>query len=179
MKYKYTYWFVLLSFILLSSACKKIKIDLTPYPDELPPITTEGKGTFACLLNGEIWSRCGGNLERSSLIGEYHDFYKIFQLQTSRDCDGFDDSILISAYVTDGEGKYDLHRADYNNFNNECQDVLDTYLFVDGTENSVEILHLDLEEHIVSGTFQCTLVHPDCGDTLYITDGRFDYDWAN
>ena len=179
MKHKYTHWTSLFIFILLLSACKKIKIDLTPYPDDLPPITTEGKGTFACLLNGEVWSRCGGNLERSSLIGEYHDFYKIFQMLAGRDCDEFDDSISITAYVTDGEGKYDLHRADYNDFNSDCHSAWNPYELLEGAENWVEILHLDLNEAIVSGTFQCTLVHPDCGDTLYITEGRFDYDWAN
>lgn len=179
MKHKYTHWISLFIFMLLLSACKKIKIDLTPYPDELPPITTEGKGTFACLLNGEVWSRCGGFLETSSLLGEYHEASNIFYLDASRFCDDLDDSILISAHVINGIGRYNLSQADYNNFNNECQDVLDTYLFVDGADNNVEILYLDLEEHIVSGTFQCTLVHPDCGDTLYITEGRFDYDWAN
>ena len=34
----------------LASSCKKEKM-----PDALPPITTEGKGTFGCKINGEIW----------------------------------------------------------------------------------------------------------------------------
>jgi hypothetical protein len=29
------------------------------------------------------------------------------------------------------------------------------------------------------GTFQCVVVDDNCSDTIYISDGRFDYDWAN
>jgi hypothetical protein len=29
------------------------------------------------------------------------------------------------------------------------------------------------------GTFQCVVVDDNCSDTIYITEERFDYDWAN
>ena len=147
-------------------------------PDELPPITTTGESTFACKINGVNWQRCGGNLELSSLSGEWHPVYKIFQLAAGRECEGFDDRMSISAYI-DGKGTYPLSRATHNDFELECQDVANQYSLLNNADNWVEILNLDTEEFIVSGTFQCTLVHDKCGDTLFITDGRFDYDWAN
>lgn len=56
---------------------------------------------------------------------------------------------------------------------------MDQYFLLETADNWVEILNLDTDEFIVSGIFECTLVHEGCGDTLFITDGRFDYDWAN
>jgi hypothetical protein len=95
-----------------------------------------------------------------------------------RSCEGFDDSVYIAAYV-DSVGRYDLHDANYNDNNHPCQNPADPSRLLEGADNWVEILNLDTEEYIVSGTFQCTVVDDNCGDTIYITDGRFDYDWAN
>ena len=95
----------------------------------------------------------------------------------SRECDGFDDSIYINSII-DSVGIYPLERVHFNDFELECQDVVDPYMLLEDADNWVEILNLDTEEFIVSGTFQCTLVHDKCGDTLFITDGRFDYKWA-
>jgi hypothetical protein len=148
-------------------------------PDELPPITTTGEGTFACKINGVNWQRCGGNLKASSLTGEWHPVYKIFSLQGLRRCEGFDNALTITAYI-DSIGKYNFHYASYREPDLICQAVIDNrYRLVEAAENWIDILNLDKEEFIVSGTFQCTLVHEECGDTLFITDGRFDYDWAN
>jgi hypothetical protein len=175
------FWgFLLLT--LLSSSCEKI-ITAPSSQESLPPITTEGKGTFACKVNGEVWRNCGGGagiFGGGSLFGEYHDFYKIFQLLATRECEGFDGSMFIYTDVTNGIGSYQIKRFNRTNYNSECHDdPFNPYELLEGAENSVDIIKLDLEEYIVSGTFQCTLVHPDCKDTLYITEGRFDYDWAN
>ena len=182
MKNKFLLLTWLLAVPLLWGGCDKplFKTDEASIaqPDELPPITTTGEGTFACKINGVNWQRCGGNLKASSLTGEWHPVYKIFQLAASRECEGFDDRISISAYI-DSKSTYPLSRATYNDFELECQDVADPYVLLEGADNWVEILNLDTEEFIVSGTFQCTLVHEGCSDTLFITDGRFDYDWAN
>ena len=147
-------------------------------PDELPPITTTGEGTFACKINGVNWQRCGGGFLQSSILGNWSPNYKIFQLLATRGCEDFDESVFITAHI-DSIGTYELSRAHFDDFNLDCQDVADPYVLQEGASNWVEILNLDTDEFIVSGTFQCTLVHEECGDTLFITDGRFDYDWAN
>ncbi|KGE87269.1 MAG: hypothetical protein ACE362_19030 [Phaeodactylibacter xiamenensis] len=148
-------------------------------PNELPPITTTGEGNFACKINGVNWQRCGGGFLQSSILGNWSPNYKIFQISgMRRSCEGFDDSVYIAAYV-DSVGRYSLHDAFYNDRNHPCQESSDPSRLLEGADNWVEILNLDTDEFIVSGTFQCTVVDDNCGDTLFITDGRFDYDWAN
>ena len=183
MKNKFLLLTWLLALPLLWCGCDKplFKADEASIaqPDELPPITTTGEGTFACRINGVNWQHCGGGFLQSSIIGEWHPVYKIFQLTgMRRSCEGFDDSVYIAAYV-DSVGRYNLHDAFYNDRNKSCQESSDPSNLLEGADNWVEILNLDTEEYIVSGTFQCTLFDPNCGDTLFITDGRFDYDWAN
>ncbi|WP_421947315.1 hypothetical protein [Phaeodactylibacter xiamenensis] len=183
MKNKFLLLTWLLAVPLLWAGCDKplFKTDEASIaqPDELPPITTTGEGNFACKINGVNWQRCGGGFLQSSIIGEWHPVYKIFQISgMRRSCEGFDDSIYLNAIV-DSAGFYPLKRAHFDDFNLDCQDVADPYVLQEGASNWVEILNLDTDEFIVSGTFQCTLVHEGCGDTLFITDGRFDYDWAN
>ena len=182
MKNKFLLFTWLLAVPLLWSGCEKplFKTDKgsIAQPDELPPITTTGEGTFACKINGVNWQRCGGNLKASSLTGEWHPFYKVFQLLATRECEDFDDSIFISAYV-DSLGRYDFHNGSYGDNDLSCLDRWpDRFSLLETADNWVEILNLDTEEFIVSGTFQCTLVHEECSDTLFITDGRFDYKWA-
>jgi hypothetical protein len=179
MKNKFLLLTLLLALPVLWAGCDKLFT--TPdaasiaQPDELPPITTTGEGVFACKINGVNWQRCrGGFFEPSSLKGEWHSVLKIFYLIAMRSCGDFDDSMSIHAAI-DSVGVYPLERATYGNFDIECQDVADPYILLDGADNRVEILNLDTVKTIVSGTFQCTLVHEKCGDTLFITDGRFDF----
>ncbi|WP_421946933.1 hypothetical protein [Phaeodactylibacter xiamenensis] len=182
MKNKFLLLTWLLAVPLLWAGCDKplFKTDETSIaqPDELPPITTTGEGTFACKINGVNWQRCGGGFLQSSILGNWSPNYKIFSLQGLRSCEGFDDAVYINAFI-DSIGLYPLEAGQYDDFNLECQDVLDQYFLLETADNWVEILNLDTDDFIVSGTFQCTLVHEGCGDTLFITDGRFDYDWAN
>ena len=184
MKNKFLLLTWLLAVPLLWGGCDKplFKPDRSSIaqPNELPPITTTGEGNFACKINGVNWQRCGGGFLQSSILGNWSPNYKIFQISgMRRSCEGFDDSVYITAYV-DSAGIYELHHASYSNHDLACLDMWpDRYSLLEDANNWVEILNLDTQELIVSGTFQCTLVHEGCGDTLFITDGRFDYDWAN
>ena len=182
MKNKFLLLTWLLAVPLLWGGCDKplFKTDEASIaqPDELPPITTTGEGTFACKINGVNWQTCKSGWIGSSISGNWSPNYKIFQLLATRGCEDFDDSVFITAHI-DSIGTYELSRAHFDDFNLDCQDVADPYVLLEGASNSVEILNLDTDEFIVSGTFQCTLVHEECGDTIFITDGRFDYDWAN
>jgi hypothetical protein len=173
----------LLAVPLLWGGCRKGSLFPTTQgsvaqPDELPPITTTGEGTFACKINGVNWQRCGGGFLQSSILGNWSPNYKILSMFGERECEEFDDYIRIVAYV-DSIGKYDLHYAMYGNHNLDCQESTEPSHLLEGADNWVEILNLDTEEFIVSGTSQCTLVDDNCNDTIYITDGRFDYDWTN
>jgi len=170
----------LLALPLLWGGCDWLKNDNAPLDpvEQLPPITTTGANTFGCLLNGEPWVVCGGFLETSRLSGGYGYQSNRLRISGKRWCKSSRDNIFISAIVN-SLGAYEYERAEYGNQEIECQDVLDPYSFLKGADNRLEILRLDKENYIMSGTFQCTLVHAKCGDTIYITEGRFDYKWAN
>ena len=89
--------------------------------------------------------------------------------------------MFISAAYVDSVGRYPLstmHFYDFDRNAKSCQESSDSSNLLEDADNWVEILNLDTEEYIVSGTFQCTVVDDKCGDTIYITDGRFDYKWA-
>jgi hypothetical protein len=165
---------------LLWGGCDLLKNDDTPLESvqQLPPITTTGANTFGCLLNGEPWVVCGGFLETSRLSGGYGFQSNMLEIVGKRWCKASKDNIYLSTFA-DAPGVHEYRYAEYRNREIECQDVLDPYRLLEGADNRLEILRLDKENYIMSGTFQCTLVHAKCGDTIYITEGRFDYKWAN
>ena len=56
---KYLTFFLMVLQLANMLSCSKD--DETTPTDQLPPITMEGKGTFACLINGEVWKWKGRN----------------------------------------------------------------------------------------------------------------------
>jgi len=75
MKNKFLLLTWLLAVPLLWAGCDKplFKTDEASFaqPDELPPITTTGEGTFAYKINGVNWQRCGGGFLQSSILGNW------------------------------------------------------------------------------------------------------------
>ena len=82
MKNKFLLLTWLLAVPLLWGGCEKplFKTDKASIaqPDELPPITTTGEGTFACKINGVNWQRCGGNLEEVAFLESGTRFIRFF-----------------------------------------------------------------------------------------------------
>ncbi len=82
----------------------------------------------------------------------------------------------FSIIIDNGIGKYPMKKQpvnderfrDYNGING-CQ----KYELDDTKTNQVEITFLDQQKRIAAGKFEMT-VYNQCGDTLKITDGRFD-----
>ena len=61
--------FLITSFVLLISSCKKSKPS-NPI-DQLPPETQTGANTFGCLVNGEVFKPGGAQLSGGSLSCNY------------------------------------------------------------------------------------------------------------
>lgn len=166
-----------LSICLIGSKCKKDRSDF----NGLPPATQEGKNTLGFLLNGKPWTPKGfsgtGNL--------------------SVDIDeGFKDGILgIVAYRTEAGKKtqFILGITDSLKFMKAPFDLIISKNSLGGlsfsTENYCDLLHvdeniyqtgkiritrLDRTNKIVSGLFYGSLFNRDCGDTINISEGRFD-----
>ena len=168
-------WNPILLFILLipllASQCAKENIG-----PELPPITTEGKNTFGCRVNGEIWlPEAPFDLLGSGKIDVYYNIHTGGLNITGRkkiEEEGIHETVFLSGKGIGETGDFEYKHAHYLNFDGDfCSDFtfdIDTTL-----GDKLKILHLDTENRIISGTFEFTGINEDC-DPVVITDGRFD-----
>jgi hypothetical protein len=174
------YFIFILLLIFFASCCKKERIDL---PDNnnipgLPPATQSGANTLGFLLNGKPWTPEGNN----SLTIDFDS--------------GIDDGVMgIVAYrtVNSTSQNFGFGIRDSMNFVNSpyvlslSQNGLfrigvysSATCFLRSTDNGtyrngmLKITALDRTRRIVAGSFEATLFNPFCGDTIKITNGRFD-----
>ena len=169
----------LLFFCFCFAQCHK---DKTPAPDNpygLPNATQEGKNTLGFLLNGVPWTPKGFNGTANLSI----DFDPGFN----------DGTVGIAAYRITGEidQAFGIGVADSLNafsypktiklsntslgrvrFRKDLYTIFSTdATFVDG---NLVITKLDRISRIISGTFNAILFEQGQGDTIRITNGRFD-----
>ena len=164
------YYILLLSFLLLSSTCKKE--DTKPI-DQLPRATTEGKNTFGCLVNGEAWI---AHIEDNPVFfGEdvldvHYDEEDYLRIVAEREVSRVDQTMILHATVFPQGSSVFRRGSNLRDLTDACNDEyeLDTSAF-----HQLTITKLDLDYNIISGTFGFTLFLEDC-DTLEITEGRFD-----
>ena len=160
------------------SKCEKEKADT----NGLPAATQEGKNTLGFLLNGQLWKPEGfsgvGNLSIDYDQGINNGTLGIIAYRTLSSSDktqfglGITDSVnLKNAPFTLNVRKKSLANFLYSN-KNYCDIVhSDTTIYEDG---SITITKLDRSKRIISGTFEGVLYRQLCGDTIKITQGRFD-----
>jgi hypothetical protein len=171
---------------LFALQCKKDK-DTCPDGDKacelakLPPLTTEGKGTFGCLVNGKAWLAESSTLIPSirSIYYDEEDAYFIESIKESEEM-----SSLLSFNIV----KFNLYAKQYN-LNVYVKDTTSegTYLYCwdnDGcnrisyytNENQTgffNVQYVDSASQIISGTFNFN-AQASNGETVCVTDGRFD-----
>ena len=170
--------------LLLLIGCHSCQLLDTPLPktelEKLPPATQEGKGTFGCLVNGKAWftksyTAATGDYQLGSLSfgGTIYEPFQNMHINLS-------DQINLPVL---GTGTYDLVPTApydpwvvfyvslscfYGGLSSNRGDTID---------GKLTITKFDKSNYIVSGLFEFTLVHQGC-DTLKITDGRFDMEYA-
>lgn len=176
--------FLLLFTVLLSFQCRKPKIEREL--SKLPPATQTGANTFGCLVNGKAWTPKGSDWNKPNFYiiadptfeqGSFS--LRTYRLEKSRR-EGFtinSDSIKVVGYyiISDTSntrpqittGTADLSTVfcmtDYNGHFNRS--------------GYLKITKYDMQQGIVSGEFEFTMVSRDCGlgDPIRVTNGRFDY----
>lgn len=175
---------VLLIFAILSTSLKCNKDKDTP-PDILPPITQEGKNTFGCKINGEVWVpyyKCGGT---GNPCGElYSDMFKLSQNQVPLEI-----HIAAGQRVNNIESYFSLESPLFNgifttgnkidSIDFEYRKGLIQYNEIPGmgATNNIIITKLDTINKIISGTFGAVL-YKSLTDSVKITEGRFDLKFA-
>lgn len=180
MKFKTILLIFLSPVFLLNAKCKKDKINP---PAVLPAITQEGKNTFGCKVNGEVWVpyyKCGGT---GNPCGELIvDIARLSQnvLPTAihigaaiKYKDNTISSLSINSPINTG----------VNNTGNKIDSVELEYVkpgviqYFEGNgsgfQNTFTITKLDTINKIIAGTFEATL-YRSLTDSIRITEGRFD-----
>jgi len=170
---------IVILIIVLIAACEKEK---TPLPTELPPISEEGKNTFGCMIEKEIyvpekrrtsWSIPGPQFEPIEFNFPLYPIYT-FRVSTIRLVD--EDDYLMDAEVefmvdssvsTIGEYRFSHLKVKYEN----------VFYYADTLNNGLlNISKYDSIKGIISGTFNFTVIDKNNTNSkiLNITKGRFD-----
>ena len=172
--------------------CSKTTVD----PIGLPPETQTGAGIFACKINGVVWQYKNPNYEflstkpvthwefdKSSMGG-----YLTINGLRYPDGTGASDYLLLVAdslnfraskiVDTSTIYNYGIEYINYNSSKKECYEYRTTNA-LDKTKQyystgNLNITKLDQVARIISGNFNCVIFQTACGDTLRITEGRFD-----
>lgn len=163
-------------------SCKKEVADPDSYnPNVLPPLTHEGKNTFGCKVNGEVWVAyvpftVGGAV---AITGEFNLGEGYIRATTKND----EKHQIIGMFFKNisGVGEY------YFYLNSETKlgimylddkspsDCSSIYYHDLNNIGVLNISYLNQNERIMSGTFEMDLINPSCpGDTIRIREGRFD-----
>jgi hypothetical protein len=196
MKRHFCYLLTFLAFIFIASSCQKEELAVE---DELPPITQEGLNTFGCKIDGEVLVPKDGDpslfvgsskglIAGNVKVGEINNvFQKYFFIEVVNAQDEGGDYIFLYIPNLKEPGEYELGNSTgstlYEN-NSPNHAIVITY---DGEttgkrylsyENGGKIVinRFDTINTIISGTFEfkAILESDPFGDTLNITEGRFD-----
>ncbi|TAG46563.1 MAG: hypothetical protein EAZ31_00225 [Cytophagia bacterium] len=160
------------------SGCKKPKGGVEPQDDpDLPPKTQTGANTFGCRINGAAWTPKGIPFSYSSLVVSYDPnfYWGTLNITARRFYDnGSSEIITLFSDSLKTTGTYPLNKL-------RRQEALffgrtNTFRFDAGDAHervgSMIVNKLDLQNAIISGTFEFTLTKPEC--TVTVTKGRFD-----
>jgi hypothetical protein len=182
-------WLALLVLIATLTQCSSCKENINP--NELPPETQTGAGTFACRINGEVWrynDPTGLNLKPrtdwSFIPNEKGGLLSISAVRYDNNNIAIDQLNLVADSL--GIRKMALLDKEFHNMDIcssnpwilKCSDFC-TNSIIDSTKNfyrtgKLVVTKLDLQTKIISGKFECTFFKIGC-DTQKITEGRFDF----
>ena len=143
--------------------------------DKLPPITMEGRNTFGCLVNGELWLPKGrfGQAGAHAELNISNDTVGIIIYADDNDRPS---SIALSIYdkpTLKIEKSYDLSNSAYYGKYSEYVDD-QAYFYEKVIIGNLQLIKFDIQNRIIAGTFEFKVYNSVCKDTITITEGRFD-----
>ncbi len=181
---------ILLLATLVSCLCCSKEETIAPI-DQLPEATTEGLGTFGCLVNGKAYiddnggylnaayqySSGGWNLNINGFDSDYEKSTEIpraMYLQSYRSEDLQQGTYTLGNYEEGGIYGKILMYGDFLDPTNVATTNNE------GLSGEITFTRFDKDtSNIVSGNFWFDVINPNTGDTLHITDGRFDTRYLN
>ncbi len=169
--------------LLIYLGCVHCKKASDQFAYKLPPITQTGANTFGCLINGKVWTPLG-SVFKPNLKAEVDPGFQggSILINAHRVEGGYYSGIVLSLDTAKATGTYiiDDHRPGAFWFTKLSPDLTIEYCDVGTglhpTKGFVKVTRYDLSAKIIAGTFEVQIVSNTCGfgDTLNITDGRFD-----
>ena len=177
---------IILSSLLLTTACEKAAI--LHKKVHLPAISKEGKNTFGCEINKEVWIPDTGNVPflAGKINIRYHEPTGILwinikkRINTTENIETQEsekkwESILITIPHIFAKGDDFIPYITYENqdraFCSQPNFTIDT-----NEDYAFEITRFDKEYRIVSGLFYFTLSNNECAPIL-VKKGRFDLEF--
>lgn len=172
--------FILILTIFIFAACKKANNNV----DVLPPITQTGAGTFGCLINGKVYLPKGFQQNRPSFQVEVDANFNdgsfgvtFFNISNDKRVD-----FTIGSDSIRSTGYYEITNTTRAGvfFAVKSPPTIPICSFLSHSSPSsigfLKVTRYDLTNRIFSGEFEFHFVNPDCGlgDTIHITQGRFD-----
>ncbi len=172
---------LLLLWVSFTPSC--FKVDMKPDEPKMPPLTTEGRNTFGCYINGEPWvaevpfgAGFSGIRKIEARLNPLTGYFGISAKKTNSNR-SIDQNMVVAIANIEGENVYQSYPIKLNwDENYNCDYIffqLDTNFIHD-----IDIVKFDTISKIASGTFAYTLINQECNDTLKVTDGRFDVRFA-
>ena len=159
--------------IMLISSCNK-----DPYQDgtpELPPITMEGKNTLGFLLDGKVWVpyQESSGIFTPTLIAVFDGFTNKLTIEARlKKSNNLIEQLNFSIHL-DIEGSYNIPNEGTAKFFDHRFPACDEFRCV-SEDGTFVVSKFDKNNRIISGTFNLNNMATPCGDTIKVTDGRFD-----
>lgn len=155
--------------------------------EQLPPATQSGMNTLGCLINGQAFTPKGGGLSGPDRGASYQFVYnngdsffnfQVFGTHFKEPFQGIYMNIMLGKFENLEEGGVYLleelglnkGEAGYDNGG------LKAYRTDNKHTGTLTVTHYDYDKRIISGTFEFE-VDVD-GETLKVTDGRFDMEFT-
>jgi hypothetical protein len=195
---KITYLLLALALPIMAMKCdkdepveEKCNGDIACELAKLPPLTTEGKGTFGCLVNGKAWLPKGLNGWGGANIPEFYSSYNkslgYYYLSANFLEEKIDEfiSFHINSPIQLSQKKYVLNKT-YPEFSSsrlvKCNGGDDCISVAYETDSSYsgnfEFIFIDTTRQIVSGVFDFKAQATN-GDTIEVIEGRFDIQYEH
>ncbi len=185
MKTKTIIFFILIFFLLVGLQCPKDKNDPgNPNAElQLPPISTEGKHTIGCKIDGKVWipySKTFAPKLHAAIDRNFN--WKLILWGSQIDAPGLDKNnleIYCSPLSTDTF--FLLTKNRNGNIMYFTPDLNGKTVFKTNeafNNGSVSILRFDSINQIISGTFYGIVIDSITNEKHEITDGRFDLRFA-
>ena len=169
---------LLLAFTGVCCSCKNDDDSDLPPIEQLPSQTTVGANTAGCLVNGEVLIP-SGRANETKLRCQYAKRQGVytFGLSFHDKEQEFIKSILLrteNIKLEQGQSYKFLERSHtcWGEYSIEAG-LIDSFETDSNHSGILSITHIDEEQRIISGTFSFTAIN-DQGETIEVTDGRFD-----